>query len=143
FNIRTTATKDGNEWVLNGTKQFITNAPYADYAMIFAITDPELKEQRKGGITCFWVDTRTPGFQVDSVIRFMGHLGGEAGIVSLNNVRVPESCIMGEFNQGFRLAMLGIDTGRLGLSGKCIGLSQWALDQALAYAEVRRTFGKP
>lgn len=142
WGIKTRAVKEGAEWVINGTKQWITNAAHAEYCMLFAVTDPELKSQRKGGITCFFVETNTPGFQVDSVIPILGSVGGDTGIVTLDNVRVPAENVIGEIDQGFKNAMRGINTGRLGMSGKCIGSSQWALNQAVSYANIRKTFGK-
>lgn len=142
WGLKTKAVKDGDEWVINGTKQWITNAPYADYCMLFAVTNPELQAQRKGGITCFFVETNSAGFTVDSVIPTMGELGGDAGIISLDNLRVPAENIIGELDQGFTRAMNGINTGRLGMSGKCIGSAQWALKQAVDYANIRKTFGK-
>ncbi|WP_367759795.1 acyl-CoA dehydrogenase family protein [Ammoniphilus sp. 3BR4] len=142
WGIKTKAVKEGNEWVINGTKQWITNAPYADYCMLFAVTNPELQSQRKGGITCFFVDTKSKGFNVDSVIPVMGEIGGDAGIISLDNLRVPEENIIGELDNGFTKAMNGINNGRLGMSGKCIGSAQWALKQAVDYANIRKTFGK-
>ncbi|MFM1653786.1 acyl-CoA dehydrogenase family protein [Brevibacillus sp. B_LB10_24] len=142
WGIKTKAVKDGNEWVINGTKQWITNSPYADYCMLFAVTNPELQQKRKGGITCFFVDTKSKGFHVDSVIPVMGEIGGDAGIISLDNLRVPEENIIGELDHGFTKAMNGINNGRLGMSGKCIGMAQWALKQAVDYANIRQTFGK-
>lgn len=142
WGIKTKAVKDGNEWVINGTKQWITNAPYSDYCMLFAVTNPELHASRKGGITCFFVETKSEGFNVDSVIPVMGELGGDAGIISINNLRIPEINIIGELDNGFTKAIHGINNGRLGMSGKCIGLSQWALKQAVDYANIRKTFGK-
>jgi acyl-CoA dehydrogenase len=82
FNLKTRAVRDGDDWIITGTKQWITNGPYADYAMIFAITDPELVAQRKSGITGFLVDTKWPGFEVVSTIPIMGSLGAEIGILS-------------------------------------------------------------
>ncbi|MCA9556887.1 MAG: acyl-CoA/acyl-ACP dehydrogenase, partial [Myxococcales bacterium] len=82
FNMKTRAVKDGDEWVITGSKQWITNGPYADYAMIFAITDQDLFAARKGGITGFFVDTSWPGFKVVSTIPIMGNLGAEIGILS-------------------------------------------------------------
>lgn len=143
WGIKTKAKKNGSEWIINGTKQWITNAPYADYCMLFAITDSELVSLKKGGITCFFVETSSQGFNVDSVIPVMGSLGGDTGIISIENLRVPEENIIGEINRGFSKAMTGINTGRLGMSGKCIGSAQWALKQAVEYAKIRKTFGKP
>lgn len=143
FNMKTRAVRDGDDWVLNGTKQWITNSPYADYGMFFAITDPERFAQRGGGVTGFFIDTRTPGFNVTSTIPLMGHLGADIGIVSLDNVRVPADHVLGEVHQGFKVAMDGVSTGRLGMAGACVGLAGWALDRSLDYAKQRTTFGKP
>jgi acyl-CoA dehydrogenase len=142
WGIRTKAVKDGNEYVINGTKQWISHAHYADYCMLFAVTNPELQAQRKGGITCFFVETNSEGFHVDSVIPVMGSLGGDATIISIDNLRVPEENIIGELDQGFGKAMNGINNGRLGMSGICIGSAQWALNKSVEYAKIRRTFGK-
>ena len=143
FNMKTRAIREGDEWVITGTKQWITNGPYADYAMIFAITDPDLFAQRKGGITGFFVDTKWKGFEVVSTIPIMGHLGAEIGILSLDQLRVPDQYRLGEVNQGLRVALRGVNTGRLGLSATCVGLARWALGQAVEYAKVRKTFGQP
>ncbi|MDQ0884483.1 acyl-CoA dehydrogenase family protein [Peribacillus sp. V2I11] len=142
WGIKTRAVKDGNEWVLNGTKQWISHAHYADYCMLFAVTNPELQAKRKGGITCFFVETKLEGFNVDSVIPVMGSLGGDATIISIDNLRIPEENIIGELDQGFGKAMNGINNGRLGMSGKCIGSAQWALQKAVEYSKIRKTFGK-
>ncbi|NLG33363.1 MAG: acyl-CoA dehydrogenase, partial [Syntrophomonadaceae bacterium] len=142
MSMRTRAVKKEDRWIINGTKQWITNGPYADYAMIFAITDPELKAQRKGGVTCFLVDCKSKGFDRDSVIPFMGSLGGMLGIISLDNVEVPEENIIGELNEGFKIAMKGVTKGRVGMSAKAVGTARWALEQAVEYANIRKTFGK-
>jgi acyl-CoA dehydrogenase len=143
FAMKSRAVCDGDDWVLTGTKQWITNGPYADYVMVFAVTDPDLAAQRKGGITGFFVETASAGFSVVSTIPVMGHLGAEIGILSFDGVRVPDAQRLGEPGQGLKVAMNGVNTGRLGLSATCIGLARWALNQALDYAKVRKTFGKP
>lgn len=143
FAMKSRAVRDGDDWVLTGTKQWITNGPYADYVMVFAVTDPDLAAQRKGGITGFFVETASAGFSVVSTIPVMGHLGAEIGILSFDGVRVPDAQRLGEPGQGLKVAMNGVNTGRLGLSATCIGLARWALNQALDYAKVRKTFGKP
>lgn len=143
FAMKTRAIRDGDEWVINGSKQWITNGPYADYAMIFAITDPDLVAARRGGITGFFVETDWPGFNVVSTIPIMGHLGAEIGILAFDGLRVPDRYRLGEVNQGLKVAMRGVNIGRLGLSATCVGLARWALVQATEYAKVRRTFGKP
>lgn len=143
FSMKTRAVRDGDDWLITGSKQWITNGPYADYAMIFAVTDPSLVAQRKGGITGFFVDTSWEGFGVVSPIPIMGHLGAEIGILSFDNLRVPDRYRLGDVDQGLKVALKGVNTGRLGLSATCIGLARWALVQAVEYAKVRRTFGQP
>ena len=143
FAMKTRAVRDGDDWVITGTKQWITNGPYADYAMIFAVTDPDLAAARKGGITGFFVDTGSPGFSVVSTIPIMGHLGAEIGILAFDGLRVPDRQRLGGVGDGLKVAMRGVNIGRLGLSATCIGLSRWALGQAIGYAKVRKTFGKP
>ncbi|WP_084783240.1 acyl-CoA dehydrogenase family protein [Bacillus dakarensis] len=141
WGMKTRAKKDGDYWVINGTKQWITFAPYAQYAMIFAITDPELASQRKGGITCFLVPFDGETCVCTSVISILGNLGGHTGIISLENARVHEKYIIGELHQGFGKAMNGINRGRITMSATCIGIAQWALNKAIDYANERKTFG--
>lgn len=141
FAMKSRAVRDGDDWVITGSKQWITNGPYADYAMVFAVTDPDLAAKRKGGITGFFVETKTPGFSVVSTIPIMGQLGAEIGILAFDGMRVPDSQRLGAVDQGLTVALQGVNTGRLGLSATCIGLARWALDQAIAYAKVRKTFG--
>ncbi len=143
FNLKTTAVRDGDEWVISGSKQWITNGPYADYAMIFAITDPKLVAERKGGITGFFVETGWKGFKAVSTIPIMGHLGAEIGILAFDELRVPDHYRLGPVNDGLKVALRGVNLGRLGLSATCVGLARWALVQAVEYAKVRKTFGQP
>ena len=143
FGMRTRAVRDGDEWVLTGTKQWITNSPYADYAMVFALTDPEAAARHKGGVTGFFVDTRVPGFSVPRIINTMGHLGGDTGVIVLDGVRVRDDHRLGEVGRGLAVAMDGVNAGRMGMAASCLGLARWALDQAVDYAKVRNTFGVP
>ncbi|MCH8851162.1 MAG: acyl-CoA dehydrogenase family protein [Planctomycetes bacterium] len=143
WGIKTKARKDGDDWVISGSKQWITNAPYADYAAVFAITDEELVSKHKGGITCFLIDVASPGFSVDNVLPIMGHVASDCGTISLDDVRVSSDRIMGELHQGFRVGMLGISEGRLSIASGCVGLSEWALDRCLEYVKERKTFGVP
>lgn len=143
FGMKTRAVRDGDEWVLTGTKQWITNSPYADYAMVFALTDPEAAARHKGGVTGFFVDTRTPGFSVPRIINTMGHLGGDTGVIVLDGVRVRDDHRLGEVGRGLAVAMDGVNAGRMGMAASCLGLARWALDQAVDYAKVRKTFGVP
>ena len=143
FGMRTRAVRDGDEWVLTGTKQWITNSPYADYAMVFALTDPEAAARHKGGVTGFFVDTRVPGFSVPRIINTMGHLGGDTGVIVLDGVRVRDDHRLGDVGHGLAVAMDGVNAGRMGMAASCLGLARWALDQAVDYAKVRKTFGVP
>jgi acyl-CoA dehydrogenase len=143
WGIKAKARRDGDEWVVSGGKQWITNAPYADYAAVFAVTDPELVEKRRGGITCFLVDATTPGYSVEAVLPVIGHLASDCGIIALDDVRVPNDRIMGTVDQGFQVGMLGISEGRLCIASICLGMSEWALDKSIEYAKQRRTFGQP
>jgi len=143
FGMKARAVRDGDEWVLTGTKQWITNSPYADYAMVFALTDPEAAARHKGGVTGFFVDTRALGFSVPRVINTMGHLGGDTGVIVLDGVRVRDDHRLGEVGHGLAVAMDGVNAGRMGMAASCLGLARWALDQAVEYAKVRKTFGVP
>ena len=143
WGIKTRARRDGDEWVLNGGKQWITNAPYADYAAVLAVTDPELVAKHQGGITCFLVDAKTPGYRVESVLAVAGHLASDTGIIALDDVRVPNNRIMGTVDQGFQVGMFGISEGRLCIASICLGMAEYALDRSLDYAKQRHTFGVP
>lgn len=143
WGLQCKARRDGDEWVISGTKQWITNAPYADYAAVFAVTEPEQVAQRKGGITCFLVDATSPGYRVESILPIMGHLASDCGIIALDEVRVPHHRIMGVLHQGFQIGMLGISEGRLSIAAGCLGMAEWALDRCLEYVQQRKTFGSP
>lgn len=140
--LKTRAERRGRNWVINGIKQWITNGPYADYAVVFAVTDENLLKARKGGITMFFVE-KERGWKVQSVIPYMGHCGSDTAILSFDNVEVPEDHIIGEVNFGFLKAMEGIDIGRLIIGATCAGLSEWALNESIEYSKQRRTFGQP
>lgn len=142
WSMSTMATQDGDEWILNGMKQWITNSPIADWAFVWAVTDPELRKQRKRGVSCFIVPTNSPGYSLDSTISLFGQAGGNEGILSFNDVRLPAGSLVGELHNGFALAMAGVSTGRLYNAGRCVGLARWALARAAEYANERRTFGK-
>jgi acyl-CoA dehydrogenase len=143
YAMKTKAVRDGDHWILNGTKQWITNGPYADYAMVFAVTDPEAAAAKKGGITGFFVDAKWKGYSVPSVIPVMGHLGAEIGIIAMDDLRVPDTHRIGNVNEGLLVAMTGVSAGRLSFATTCVGIARWALDQSIEYAKVRKTFGKP
>ncbi|GBD03069.1 Acyl-CoA dehydrogenase [bacterium HR19] len=142
WSLKTRAEKRGKSWVINGLKQWITNGPYADFAVVFAVTDPDMLKQRKGGITAFFVE-KERGWKVQSVIPYLGHFGSDTAILSFDNVEVPESHIIGEVNVGFFKAMQGIDIGRLAIGAICAGLSEWALNESIEYSKQRKAFGNP
>jgi acyl-CoA dehydrogenase len=143
WRMRTRATPDGDGWRLTGTKQWMTNGPYADYALVFAVTDPGAVAARKGGLSVFVVPTDAPGYQVDSLIKLHGHIGSNEAIVSLTNVWVPADAMLGELNDGLSLGLSGTTLGRLYNAARSVGLSRWALDVALDYAATRETFDRP
>lgn len=137
---RAVATDDGR-WRITGVKQWTTNGPYADYGLVFAVTDPEAVATRRGGISAFLVPTDAPGFKLDSVITLYGHVGGNHGILSLDEVEVGPEQLIGELGAGIGLGLGGIALGRLYNSAKSVGLARWALEQAVDYAATRKTFG--
>ncbi len=138
--IRTTAVKDGDEWVINGTKCFITNGSIADFYGIFAWTD---KTKSAGqGITCFLVEKDRPGFSVSKQENKMGFKLSPTNELVLQDVRVPEDHIVGELGRGFSTAMGALDTARPFNSVFAIGAAQEAVDVCVRYANERETFGK-
>jgi acyl-CoA dehydrogenase len=143
FSMTTSAVREGDNWVINGRKQWTSWAPVADFVMVYAVTNRELLTARKGGITCFYVPTNTPGYKLESVIPMFGKLGGDEAAISLNNVRIPDHFRVGDIDQGFKLAMLGVRHGRLANAGRTLGLARWALDKAVKFAKNRQAFGVP
>jgi alkylation response protein AidB-like acyl-CoA dehydrogenase len=140
--IKTRAEREGDGWRLTGTKIWITNSPYAQYAVIFAVTNPELAAKRKGGISAFMVPTSSKGFIVESLIKMWGHAGTDEAILRFDNIRVEPYQLVGELDRGFKIAMMGVGLGRIYNSARAVGLARWALEQAIDYVKVRETFGK-
>jgi acyl-CoA dehydrogenase len=140
--MSTRAVRVGDGWVLNGTKQWTSNAAHAKYAFIWAVTDEEMRRNRTGGITLFLVPTDTPGFAVDSVLRLFEHVGGNETISSLSDVFIPDTHVVGTLHQGFALALQGVSNGRMYNAGHCVGMARWALEEANRYTGVRTAFGK-
>jgi acyl-CoA dehydrogenase len=146
WNLKTRARKVGDEWVINGTKQWITNSPYADYAVVFAVTNEEKYAKRNmfdSGITTFIIDTKAPGVDIDTIFPIMGHVSSDCGSVIMEDVKVKDEYIVGNLDQGLISAMAGISEGRLGIASSMVGLAQWALDMSIQYAKDRVTFGRP
>ena len=136
-NIKMRAIKDGDHWILNGEKVFITNGNEADFTMVFAVTDPE--KGAHGGVTCFLVD-RDAGWR-SSFIPTMGEWGPAS--LYFENVRVPEKNILGELNGGFNLGMQWIGAGRWMIACRAVGVAERALQMAVEYAKQRISMGKP
>ena len=143
WGVQTKAKRDGDDWVINGSKTWITNSPYADDASVFAVTDEEMIKERKGGISAFFVETDAQGYSFDGVLPVMGHAGGDCGAMTFEDVRVPADRLIGAENQGFQIAMFGISEGRTSISANCVGMCGYALDRSLEYAQNRMSFGKP
>jgi alkylation response protein AidB-like acyl-CoA dehydrogenase len=139
--MRTKAVRDGDEWVIDGTKNWITNLGVADFYICFAVTDPEAGHS--AGISAFVVEADRPGFSVGKLEKKMGIKGSPTGQPIFDNVRVPAENLIGEENGGFRVAMATLDRSRLGVAAQAVGLAQGATDYAAAYAKERQQFGKP
>jgi alkylation response protein AidB-like acyl-CoA dehydrogenase len=139
--MRTKAVRDGDEWVIDGTKNWITNLGVADFYVVFAVTDPEAGHSR--GITAFVVEADRPGFSVGKLEHKMGIRGSPTGQPIFDNVRVPDANRIGEVDQGFKVALGTLDHSRLGVAAQGVGLAQGATDYAAGYAKERKQFGKP
>ena len=140
--LRTTAIRDGDAYVVNGTKRFITNAPSADIFTLMARTDPQTRGA--GGISAFIVEAKSPGITIGRLDRKMGQQGAHTSDVVFENCRVPaENLIGGKEGQGFKTAMKVLDKGRLHISAVCVGFAERMLADALAYAMERKQFGEP
>jgi alkylation response protein AidB-like acyl-CoA dehydrogenase len=135
FNLRTKAVKDGNDWIINGEKMWITNGGIADVVSLFART------QR--GITGFVVETKTPGYNAGPPEKKMGIRGSVTNPITLENVRVPAENIIGEEGRGFIVAMRTLDAGRLGLGAACLGAAKEMLELSTKYAKERVQFDVP
>jgi len=141
--IRTRAVRDGDDWRITGRKIWTSNAPVADYCIVFAVTDPERAGRKQGGISAFIVPTDTRGFEVQRVIRLFGHIGGDEAELALDDVRVEPWQVVGELNQGFAAALYGVSLGRIYNSARSVGYGRWAIEKALDYAATREAFGAP
>jgi alkylation response protein AidB-like acyl-CoA dehydrogenase len=139
--MRTRARREGDQWVIDGTKNWTTNLGIADFYAVFAVTDPEKGHSR--GISCFIVEADRPGFAVGKLEHKMGIRGSPTGQAILEAVRVPAGNLVGEQGQGFKVAMATLDRSRLGVGAQAVGIAQGATDYAAAYARERRQFGKP
>jgi alkylation response protein AidB-like acyl-CoA dehydrogenase len=139
--MKSRAIRDGDDWVLNGTKRFITGAGASDLYTYFAVTDPEGTKNKN--ITCFLLDKKMDGFELGKKEDKMGIRGSPTREVILNDVRVPDSAVVGEINGGFALAMRTLDFSRPTVAAQALGIAQGAFDFAVDYVNERQQFGKP
>ena len=137
----TSARREGEEWVINGTKNWITNLGIADFYVVFVVTDRTAGHSR--GITAFVVEADRPGFSVGKLEHKLGIRGSPTGQPIFEDVRVPAENLVGTEGEGFKVAMATLDHSRLGVAAQALGIAQGATDYAAAYARERRQFGQP
>jgi len=139
-NLRTRAELNGDNWVLNGAKQFVSNGKRAKLAIVFAVTDPELG---KKGLSAFLIPTDNPGFVVDRSEHKMGIKASDTCAVTLNNCVIPAANMLGERGKGLAIALSNLEGGRIGIAAQALGIARAAFEAALVYARERIQFGKP
>jgi len=139
-NLRTRAELVDGQWVLNGSKQFCSNAKRAKLAIVFAVTDPDLG---KKGLSAFLVPTDTPGFAVERSEHKMGIRASDTCAVSLSDCRIPQANLLGERGKGLAIALSNLEGGRIGIGAQALGIARAAFEAALLYARERVQFGKP
>ena len=138
--IKTSAVRDGDGYVLNGSKTFITSGNNAQVAIVFAVTDPQLG---KKGISAFLVPTDNPGYQVGTVEDKMGQHASDTAQVFLKDCRITGGHLIGDEGEGYKIALMNLASGRIGIGAQSVGMARAAYEIALAYARERETFGKP
>ncbi|GAB6851206.1 acyl-CoA dehydrogenase family protein [Paraburkholderia kururiensis] len=138
-NLRTRAVLRDGQWVLNGSKQFVTNGARAGVAIVFAVTDPDLG---KRGISAFIVPTHTPGFNVGRPEHKLGIRASDTCPISLDDCAVPQANLLGERGEGLKIALANLEGGRIGIAAQAVGIARAAFDAARAYASERIQFGK-
>ena len=138
--LKTTAVRDGDHWVLNGVKQFITSGRNGDVAIVMAVTD---KDAGKKGISAFIVPTNTPGYTVARVEDKMGQHGSDTAQILFENCRVPAENLLAEEGMGLKIALSGLEGGRIGIASQSLGMARAAFEAALAYSKERTSFGQP
>ncbi|TCM61441.1 alkylation response protein AidB-like acyl-CoA dehydrogenase [Acinetobacter calcoaceticus] len=136
--IRCRAVRDGDDWVLTGTKQFITTGQHAQIALVFAVTDPAAG---KRGISCFLVKTDNPGYIVSRLEEKMGQHCSDTATIVLDQCRVPADHVLGAEGQGYKIALSNLESGRIGIAAQSVGMARAALDAAVEYANQRKAFG--
>ncbi|EGY01521.1 Acyl-CoA dehydrogenase [Nitrospirillum viridazoti Y2] len=136
--LKTRAVRDGDHWVINGAKQFITNGQNAGVALVFAVTDPAAG---KKGISAFLVPTDTPGYTVARLEHKLGQRCSDTAQIVFDNVRVPHEAMLGEPGQGYRIALANLEGGRIGIAAQSVGMAQAAFEAARDYARERTSMG--
>ena len=140
--MRTTATKDGDAWVLDGEKQWITSGAHAGVMVVWARTGDREKLPGTRGISCFLVEGGTPGLKIGKAEDKMGIRGSNTVSLTFDGCRVPASALLGEENGGFKIAMMALDGGRIGISCQAIGIARACIEESVAYAKDRKQFDK-
>jgi butyryl-CoA dehydrogenase len=138
--ITTRAERQGDAWVLNGVKQFITSGKHADVAIVFAVTD---KAAGKRGISAFIVETAAPGYVVARVEDKLGQRASDTAQIVFEDCRVPAANLLGREGEGYRIALSNLEAGRIGIASQAVGMARAAFQAALRYARERTSFGKP
>ena len=138
--IKTRARKDGNKWVIDGSKQFITNGSTAGVALVFAVTDPDAG---KRGISAFLVPTDTKGYIVERIEKKMGLNASDTCALRFEGVEVTPDLMLGQEGQGYKIALSNLEGGRIGIAAQALGIARAALDYAVGYAKERTSMGQP
>lgn len=138
--LRTTARRDGDDYVLDGVKQFITSGKYGDVMIVLAVTD---KAAGKKGISAFIVPTSTPGYEVARLEDKLGQHSSDTAQIRLENCRIPAANRIGQEGEGYKIALSALEGGRIGIAAQSVGMARSALDVAIAYAKDRQSFGQP
>ncbi len=138
-NIQTKAVKQGDHFVLNGVKQFVTSGKNADIAIVFAKTDPT---QQSKGISAFIVPTKTKGYTVAKIEHKMGQHASEIAQIVFDDLILPQENLLGHLGEGYKIALSNLETGRLGIAAQAVGMASEALDLSIQYTKERKTFGK-
>ncbi len=138
--LRTTATRDGTDYVINGVKQFITSGKNADVAIVIAVTD---KDAGKKGMSAFLVPTSTPGYVVARLEDKLGQHSSDTAQINFDNCRIPAENLIGQEGEGYKIALGGLEGGRIGIAAQSVGMARAAFEAALQYSKERESFGQP
>ncbi|MCW8944370.1 MAG: acyl-CoA dehydrogenase family protein [Sedimenticola sp.] len=138
--LKMRAVKDGDDYILNGTKQFITSGKYAQVAIVFAVTDPAAG---KRGISAFAVPTDNPGYKVANIEKKLGQHASDTAQIFFDECRIPANHLIGKEGEGYKIALSNLESGRIGIAAQCVGMARAAYEAALSYAKERESFGNP